>query len=107
MLDKLKASNHGHTAKPYSDLSSRRYKYGNIGLGSRNGVSYVPVLYQKKNYSNEIVYEPVYPNPRGYYVPTVYPQYVTKMKNARSQPVNYPKVGHSVENKENLHEHAE
>jgi len=107
MLDKLKASNHGHTAKPYSDLSSRRYKYGNIGLGSRNGVSYVPVLYQKKNYSNEIVYEPVYPNPRGYYVPTVYPQYVTKMKNARSQPGNYPKVGHPVENKENLHEHAE
>jgi len=92
-------SHHGHTAKPYSDQNSNIYKYGNYnGVGSRRGISYVPVLYQKKNYSNEIVYEPVYPNPRGYYVPTVHPQYVMRMKNAPPQPVNYAKVQHPVEN---------
>lgn len=102
-----KDSNHGHTAKPYSNQNYERYTYGNSNrVGSRRGISYVPVLYQKKNYSNEIVYEPVYPSPRGFYVPTVYPQYISRMNNARSQPVNNPNAPKPVVSKENLHVHT-
>jgi len=97
-----KNSYHGHTAVQYSNQNNDKHTYGNSNsVGSRKGISYVPVLYQKKNYSNEIVYEPVYPSPRGFYVPTVYPQYITRMNNARSQPVNYPNASKPVV-KENL-----
>jgi len=99
--DMLDHDSDEHLHKPYPIPRDMGHKY-HYSIGpTQRGISFVPVLYQKKHYSSQIVYEPVYPNRRGFYVPTIFPQYHAEM-NVRPKPANYPKVQPPVENIVNL-----
>lgn len=79
---------HTHMDEQDSLISKMEQKYEYpYDHDSRSGIAYVPVYYHKRNQSNEVFYEPVYPHHRfRFYVPTVYPQYLARMKKIRPQP---------------------
>lgn len=79
---------HTHMDEQDSLISKMEQKYEYpYDHDSRSGIAYVPVYYHKRNQSNEVFYEPVYPHHRfRFYVPTVYPQYLARMKKIRTQP---------------------
>jgi len=79
---------HTHMDEQDTSISKMEQKYEYpYDHDSRSGIAYVPVYYHKRNQSNEVFYEPVYPHHRfRFYVPTVYPQYLARMKKIQRQP---------------------
>jgi len=80
------AHSHMDEQDPSISKMEQKYEYP-YDHDSRSGIAYVPVYYHKRNQSNEVFYEPVYPHHRfRFYVPTVYPQYLARMKKIQRQP---------------------